>query len=108
MKTPLMDLVEMLIMMIEYLVEVAVGNREGLACKPAPDTVLEAIRELNADPTTTVYVGDSNVDIETAQNAGIPCISVSWGFRSAEELQAVGATTIVNTAEELKQMLLCT
>lgn len=89
-------------------IPVAVGEHEadGVMRKPAPDTVFEAMRELKADPTTTVYVGDSNVDIETAQNAGLPCISVSWGFRSMDELQTVGATTIVNTAKDLQNFLL--
>ena len=89
-------------------IPVAVGEHEadGVMRKPAPDTVFEAMRALGADSATTVYVGDSNVDIETARNAGIPCISVSWGFRSAEELTAAGATAIVSTAEELQDLLL--
>ena len=83
------------------LVEVAVGNREGLACKPAPDTVYVALGELSETAETAVYVGDSDVDVKTAHGAGLPCVSVLWGFRTREDLLAVGADTFVETPEEL-------
>ncbi len=90
------------------LIPVAVGEHEadGVRRKPAPDTVFEAMRELGADPETTVYIGDSDVDMETAKNAGIPCISVGWGYRTAEELMAAGATEIVGDAVALGRLLL--
>ena len=84
-------------------IPVAIGEHEaaGIRKKPAPDTVFEALRQLavSQKPTaksqkpTAVYVGDSDVDIETARNSGLPCISVLWGFRDRDFLLAHGATT---------------
>lgn len=89
------------------LVPVAIGDREGCRRKPAPDAVLQALAELGAETSRAVYVGDSDVDLETAQNAGLPCIAVSWGFRSREFLIEHGAQPdrIAANAEELKEML---
>lgn len=87
-------------------VSVAIGESEGVAKKPAPDTVLRALSELEAAPDRAVYIGDSDVDILTARNAGLPCISVTWGFRSRALLLAHGATTLVDTVEELTRALL--
>jgi phosphoglycolate phosphatase len=87
-------------------VEVAIGERQGVRRKPAPDTVLEALRVLGQSRETAVYVGDSEVDIATAQNAGIPCISVTWGFRPRAELAAAGATCYADTPEGLLSLLL--
>ena len=83
------------------LVEVAIGEREDIRRKPAPDTVLEALRQLGVNREGAVYVGDSEVDIATAQNAGIPCISVLWGFREKAFLLAHGAKTFAQRPEEL-------
>ena len=85
-------------------IPVAIGEHEaaGIRKKPAPDTVYEALRQLGIihhpssiihHPSDIVYVGDSDVDIETARNSGLPCISVLWGFRSRDFLLAHGATT---------------
>ena len=85
-------------------IEVAIGENEaaGIRKKPAPDTVFEALRQLGYPPTShpspltsVVYVGDSDVDLATARNSGIPCISVLWGFRDRDFLLAHGATTFV-------------
>ena len=80
-------------------IEVAIGEHEaeGIRRKPAPDTVLEALRQLGLTKENAVYVGDSDVDILTARNAGLPCISVLWGFRDRDFLQAHGATTFVSS-----------
>ena len=83
------------------LVDVAIGEREDIRKKPAPDTVEEALRRLEADCTHAVYVGDSDVDIQTAMNSGLPCISVLWGFRDKDFLLAHGATTFVASPHEL-------
>ena len=83
------------------LVDVAIGERYGIRKKPAPDTVYEALRQLGAKRETAVYVGDSDVDIQTAQNAGIPCISVMWGFRNRDFLIAHGATTLAENPMDL-------
>ena len=66
----------------------AMGQSDGCPRKPAPDMVLQAMKEIGAD--TCIYVGDSEVDILTAKNADVPCISVLWGFRDREELTAAG------------------
>ena len=65
------------------------------------DTVFEAMRQLGVTAEDTVYVGDSDVDVATARNSGIPCISVLWGFRDRDFLIEHGATTFVNTPEEI-------
>lgn len=83
------------------LVSVCVGEREGIRRKPAPDSTYAVMRELHADASTCVYIGDSEVDIATAAAAGLPAISVTWGFRSKEELLAAGATTLVHNCSEL-------
>lgn len=87
-------------------VEAAIGESQGVARKPAPDTVFRALAELGQAPEGAVYVGDSDVDILTAKNAGLPCIAVSWGFRSRAFLEANGARVIADTMQELEQLLL--
>lgn len=82
-------------------IPVAIGESEGVRRKPAPDTVYEAMRALGVGKEECVYVGDSEVDIETARNCGLPCICVSWGFRGRETLVRLGAERIVDTAKEL-------
>lgn len=84
----------------EY-VDVAIGERKGIRRKPAPDTVLTALDILGSKKEDSVYVGDSEVDIQTAQNAGIPCLSVLWGFRDRDLLIKNGATTLVRKPEEI-------
>ena len=76
-------------------IEVAIGEDEaaGIRKKPAPDTVFVALKQLGEG--SAVYVGDSDVDLATARNSGLPCISVLWGFRDREFLLAHGATTFV-------------
>lgn len=82
-------------------VEVAIGEREDIRKKPAPDTVNEAFRQLGVQKDEAVYVGDSDVDVMTARNSGLPCISVLWGFRDKDFLIAHGATTFINKPEEI-------
>lgn len=84
----------------------AVGERDGIRRKPAPDAVLAVMESLGALPEETVYIGDSEVDIETARNAGIPCISVTWGFRAKDFLTEHGASQFADTMEELRTLLL--
>ena len=84
---------------------VAVGDDPSRRRKPAPDSVLEAMRLMGALPEETVYIGDSEVDVQTAANAGLVCVAVSWGFRSRENLIAAGAQRIAATADELETML---
>lgn len=82
-------------------IKVAIGERENIHKKPAPDTVIEAMHQLEITTNRTVYIGDSDVDIETARNCNMPCISVLWGFRDKEFLIEHGATTLVKSPEEI-------
>jgi phosphoglycolate phosphatase len=82
-------------------IAVAIGEMEGIRRKPEPDTVLTAARELGVRLEDCVYVGDSEVDLETAKNCGIPCIGVAWGFRGRELLEHLGAEQIAENPEEL-------
>ena len=71
--------------------ETAIGESADVKRKPAPDTVYRALHELSCDGSRAVYVGDSEVDIQTAKNASLPCISVTWGCQTVEQLKAAGA-----------------
>ena len=84
-------------------IEVAIGEDEaaGIRRKPAPDTVFAALKALGVGKENAVYVGDSDVDIQTACNAGLPCISVLWGFRDRDFLLQNGAETFISTPSEL-------
>ena len=84
-------------------IEVAIGENEaeGLRKKPAPDTVIAALRQLGVGQEGAVYVGDSDVDIETARNSGLPCISVLWGFRDRDFLLQHGAKMFISNPSEL-------
>lgn len=82
-------------------VEVAIGERKNIRRKPAPDTVIEALRQLGVGPEGAVYVGDSEVDVATARNSGLPCISVLWGFRDRDFLTEHGAMTFITSPEEI-------
>ncbi len=81
----------------------AVGENEaeGIRKKPAPDSLLSVMERLGATREDTVYVGDSEVDIQTAQNAGVDCISVTWGFKSREFLLENGATNLADSPMEI-------
>lgn len=87
------------------LFPVAIGQRPGAAPKPAPDAVFEAMERLGAERASTVYVGDSDVDLATAQNAGLACIGVTWGFRGENFLVEHGAKTLAHSVPELRALL---
>ena len=86
--------------------DIAIGEREGIRKKPAPDSVLEVMRLMGADAEHTIYIGDSDVDIMTAKNSGIGCIGVSYGFRGRDFLKEHGAEVIADTVAELRELLL--
>jgi phosphoglycolate phosphatase len=88
------------------LFDIAIGEREGVARKPAPDSVLEVMRELGADAAECVYIGDSDVDVLTAKNAGVDGIFVTWGFRSEACLRETGATELVDAVPALTKQIL--
>lgn len=85
-------------------VEVAIGEHENIRRKPAPDTVREALQRLGEGSDGSVYIGDSEVDIATAKNSGLPCISVLWGFRGRDFLLSHGATTFVTSPSDIVSM----
>ena len=91
----------------ENLVAAAAGENEGAGIpkKPHPAMVDKLLRELGASREGAVYVGDSDVDIATAKNAGLPCISVTWGFRDRAFLLKHGADTLIDSPEELVEFL---
>lgn len=88
------------------LLETAVGESETVRRKPNPDAVLAALREMGIGKSDAVYVGDTEVDLRTAANAGLACAVVGWGFRTVEQLFAAGAERIFHSAEELQAWLL--
>lgn len=86
-------------------IQVAIGECEGVQRKPAPDTVLAALQELGKKKETAIYIGDSEVDLATARNVGIPCISVLWGFRDKEFLEERGADTFAIEPSDVLRIL---
>ena len=88
------------------LLELSVGENPSVRRKPAPDTVLTAASQIGLSVDQCVYVGDSEVDLQTARNAGMDCISVTWGFRDEAQLIEAGASVLVRTPEELESLLL--
>lgn len=96
---------ELSVLYFKGIVPVAIGEKEGVRRKPAPDTVREALKELGRTAEEAVYVGDSDVDIETAKNADMPCISVLWGFRDLEFLEEHGAKRYARTAEDVLKLV---
>ena len=84
----------------------SMGERPDIARKPAPDMLAYAADRLGVDLRRTLYVGDSEVDIDTARNTGIDCACVTWGFRTRDELLRAGATVIVDTPEALERYIM--
>ena len=93
-------------------IDVAIGETPTVKRKPAPDMVDEAIRQLSLlhgrsiEKSECVYVGDSEVDLQTAKNSDLPCIAVSWGFRDRDYLVEQGAKTIIDCPDELFEHIL--
>lgn len=87
------------------LFDVAVGDREGIAKKPAPDSVFTVLNELHIEKKDAVYIGDSDVDIATAKNAGLDSIIVEWGFRDREFLEEKGAKVFAKKPEDILTLL---
>ena len=87
------------------LFDYVVGEKEGIRRKPCPDSVLAVLDKLQIEKKDAIYIGDSDVDIQTAQNAGIDILSVEWGFRDREFLLSRGAVALVKNPEELLSIL---
>ena len=81
----------------------ALGERADCPRKPAPDMVFKAMADLGVE--TCIYVGDSEVDVATAKNAGVPCLSVLWGFRNKEALEQAGGTCFCEETSQLVEKL---
>ncbi len=87
------------------LFDVAIGETDGVAKKPAPDMVLKALSVLGIQKSDAVYIGDSDVDFATAANSGLNFIGCSWGFKGRNFLENLGAKTIVDSAEKLVELI---
>ena len=85
------------------MIDIAIGQADDVPKKPAPDGVFKAMRELGADKLSTIYVGDSDVDVATAKNANLPCIGVTWGFRDREYLK--GANFIIDNPNDINVII---
>lgn len=88
------------------LLEIAVGESAEVRRKPNPDAVLAALRHIGVEREDAIYVGDTEVDLQTARNAGMECASVDWGFRTRAQLVEIGAEHIFDTVQELEEYLL--
>ena len=88
------------------LLEIAAGESTEVRRKPNPDAVLAALRHIGVEREDAIYVGDTEVDLQTARNAGMECASVDWGFRTREQLVEIGAEHIFDTVQELEEYLL--
>ena len=86
-------------------IDVAIGEKEGIRKKPAPDTVIEAMRILEVTKEKCIYVGDSDVDIMTARNSDMPCISVAWGFRTRKEQEEAGGRIFAEKPADIIDIL---
>lgn len=86
-------------------VPVAIGEKPGVKKKPSPDTVFAALEELGSTKEESVYIGDSDVDFNTALNSDMPCISVLWGFRDRDFLERMGASTFAQKPEDILGLL---
>ena len=88
-------------------IDIAIGENEqfGINKKPAPDSILKAMEILQCNPDLTYYIGDSEVDIETAKNSNLKCISVTWGYKNKEFLINHNAKILVDKPWELLEIL---
>ena len=86
-------------------INVAIGESATVKRKPAPDSVFATLKELGSDIDRSVFVGDSETDVQTAKNAGITCVGVTWGFRTREVLRNEGADYLIDTPKELLTLI---
>ncbi len=87
------------------LLDFCVGESESVRRKPNPDAALRAVEQMGLSPSDCVYIGDTEVDLATAKNAGLDCIAVTWGFRSRAQLLSAGAVRLADSCEELAALL---
>lgn len=89
----------------EYNFDVVIGQRSEKKTKPDPQTTLEIIKELGAELNSTYFIGDGEPDVQVANNAGIKSVAVLWGFRTKDQLLAVGANTFVEHPTQLLSII---
>lgn len=89
----------------EYAFDVVLGQRDGITPKPAPTIVYDILKETGVDKSKTIYVGDSGVDIQTANASDLKSVGVSWGFRPVAELEQFGPDYIVDQPIEIYQII---
>lgn len=85
--------------------DAACGERAGIAKKPAPDMLLAIMQQLKAEPASTIYIGDSDTDLDTALNAGVACIGACWGFRGRAFLEAHGAKLLAENVSDIWELI---
>lgn len=91
--------------LFDKYIKVAIGEGKNVPKKPAPDMVFKALSDLDSKVDETIYVGDSEVDVQTAKNSGVICVGVTWGFRDREVLEEKGAEYIINRPMELLNII---
>lgn len=87
------------------LISVAIGESPSVKRKPSPDSLYAAVEKLDSSLDKTIYVGDSDTDMKTAENAGVTSLGVTWGFRTREVLNKAGADYIIDTPKELLTLI---
>ena len=98
---------ELCIKYFDGLIDIAIGENEaeGVRKKPAPDSIFKVIKDLQTDLQHVIYIGDSETDVQTAKNAGTECIGCTWGFRSKEVLETEGANYIIESPNEILEII---
>lgn len=96
---------DLVVRFFDGLFDVAVGDREGFHKKPSPDSVYEVLNRLGLQKEDAVYIGDSEVDVATARNAGVDGITVEWGFRDRDFLQEQGARVFASRPEDILKLV---
>ncbi len=89
----------------DNMFDLALGEKEGIRRKPAPDMIVSVLQQLGVETSEAIYVGDTEIDLQTAKNAGMDCISVTWGFRTREFLESLEASIIVSNVAEIYDII---
>ena len=89
----------------EDLFDCAAGEQTGIRRKPAPDMVNVVLKDFGIAPREALYIGDTEIDVQTAENTGMPCVCVSWGFRPVDFLQSLKPFAIIDTPMQLLDLL---
>lgn len=90
----------------DNIFDYAVGEKEGIKCKPCPDGVMDVLNRFGIEKENAVYVGDSDVDFMTAKNSGLEFIGVTYGFRTREFLENLGSRNLADSPREILKFIL--